>query len=239
MRSRQRVLGLIFCALICGCSQSEPPHFLPSQSSHSTVVIHSSVASEKRDLVEEVEHSVPPAKVLPITFTRSGTILIGLSGATVRLREFFDEDCEYCRQFALSTQPLLEQKYVHTGKLSIELIFFPLAPSGENAAKASLCALQQNAFALFQEQLRGTSDRSEESLVQSAKKIGITPKKMRECMKSDQTAAQLKQHLSLAEKERISRVPTFILGKDRWVGLLPEYELLEKIDAALRLQPRE
>ena len=73
----------------------------------------------------------------------------GRSDAPITLYEMSDFQCPYCRAFALSTMPLLEQEYITTGKVRLVYINLPLTsvhPNAQAAAKVALCAARQDRF---------------------------------------------------------------------------------------------
>ncbi|MEI6792377.1 MAG: thioredoxin domain-containing protein [Actinomycetes bacterium] len=70
---------------------------------------------------------------------------LGKPNAPVTMIEYADYQCPFCKQYALSTMPVLINDYVRTGKLRME--FNPLTfigPDSETAARAGAGAGQQN-----------------------------------------------------------------------------------------------
>src|SRR5881296_4463081 len=74
---------------------------------------------------------------------------MGRPGAPVTVYEMSDFQCPYCRTFALTTLPALEQEYVTTGKVRLVYINLPLTKIHANAAAAAaagMCAARQGRF---------------------------------------------------------------------------------------------
>src|SRR6267143_1759458 len=74
---------------------------------------------------------------------------MGRADAPVTVYEMSDFQCPYCREFALSTMPLLEREYVQPGKVRFVYINLPLTSLHKNAAAAAevaLCAARQQRF---------------------------------------------------------------------------------------------
>src|SRR5213594_3765971 len=60
-----------------------------------------------------------------------------------------DFQCPYCREFAMSTMPVLEREYIEPGKVRFVYINLPLSSVHRNAASAAevaLCAARQQRF---------------------------------------------------------------------------------------------
>ena len=75
---------------------------------------------------------------------------LGEKDAPITLIEFADLQCPFCRQFALTTYPVIVNKYVATGKLRVEfrtLTF--IGPDSEKAARAAAAAGQQKRESYF------------------------------------------------------------------------------------------
>jgi protein-disulfide isomerase len=69
--------------------------------------------------------------------------------APVTVYEMGDFQCPACRQFALSTFPLVEREYITTGKVRWVFVHYPLTSIHANAApaaQAATCAAQQGKF---------------------------------------------------------------------------------------------
>lgn len=71
----------------------------------------------------------------------------GDPNAPVKIIEFSDFQCPFCRRFTLETAPLLVQEFVETGIASIEYRHMAfLGPESVRAAEAAECAADQNRF---------------------------------------------------------------------------------------------
>jgi protein-disulfide isomerase len=73
----------------------------------------------------------------------------GRPDAPVTVYEMSDFQCPYCRDFALTTFPVLEREYVATGKVRFVYVNLPLTnlhPNAEAAGAAALCAARQQRF---------------------------------------------------------------------------------------------
>src|SRR2546429_9083525 len=73
----------------------------------------------------------------------------GRADAPVTLYEMSDFQCPYCREFAMSTMPVLEREYIEPGKVRFVYINLPLSSVHRNAASAAevaMCAARQKRF---------------------------------------------------------------------------------------------
>src|SRR2546428_10389729 len=73
----------------------------------------------------------------------------GRADAPVTLYEMSDFQCPYCREFAVSTMPVLEREYIEPGKVRFVYINLPLSSVHRNAASAAevaMCAARQQRF---------------------------------------------------------------------------------------------
>src|SRR5438309_5511747 len=65
----------------------------------------------------------------------------GRADAPVTLYEMSDFQCPYCREFAVSTMPVLEREYIEPGKVRFVYINLPLSSVHRNAASAAEVAM--------------------------------------------------------------------------------------------------
>ncbi len=73
----------------------------------------------------------------------------GRPEAPLTVYEMSDFQCPYCREFTLTTLPVLEREYVETGKVRFVYVNLPLTNLHANAAAAgaaAVCAARQHRF---------------------------------------------------------------------------------------------
>jgi len=126
---------------------------------------------------------VIPYQVPESAFRDKGE-MIGKSGVVIR--EFSDFECPYCKMFFEKVLPVLEERYIKTGKARFEFNHFPLTEIHKeslNAAMASECAADQGKFWQYHDSLfkNGAGD-----YATKAKDIGLDSKKFGECLLSGQ-----------------------------------------------------
>ena len=146
---------------------------------------------------------------------------LGQKDAPVTLTEFADLQCPFCRQFALTTYPVIVNKYVSSGKLRIEfktLTF--LGPDSEKAARAAAAAGQQKREAYFTQlwyfnQGQENSGYATDAFVEKIwKAAGVDVPTARKFADSQASMAPVVAAQKGAEKYGVVSTPTFLIGPD-------------------------
>jgi len=73
----------------------------------------------------------------------------GSAKAPVIVYEMADFQCPACREFAITTLPVLDKAYVQSGKVRWVFVNFPITSLHRNAvaaAQVAMCAARQNKF---------------------------------------------------------------------------------------------
>ncbi|HRH93433.1 MAG TPA: thioredoxin domain-containing protein [Candidatus Peribacteria bacterium] len=148
-----------------------------------------------------------------------------------RLTEFFDYDCEYCRQHALEERDWIDANYVAAGKLSIERIFVAMTAAGKRMDQAALCAGVQNQFPAMDTYLLTNVPQTDTPIFAFAKTLKIDQAQFKTCM---QNMAVAQDSYTPADGIPVKRIPAFIAGAQRWEGILTRAELQKNLDAAVR-----
>ncbi len=174
----------------------------------------------------------------------------GSDAAPVRVVEFSDFGCGYCRQFNLETWPTLERKYVATGKVQWKMIPFDIGtfPHSHQADLAGECAGEQGRFEdlrplLFQEQKSwksGTEGTALDVLRKMAAGAGLDMDRFNRCMAQGWRAARMSASAQLARQLGIRGTPTFyILGYGIIPGALPAEQFSAVLDKVLAREAGE
>lgn len=145
--------------------------------------------------------------------------------------EFFDYDCPYCREHALSARAWIDPEYIATGKLVVERIFLPQTAWGQRLASAAHCAAVLNAFDEMDSLLLRSFPRNETALLVLVNRAGIERKPFDDCM---QNTEPFPNSQSFVDSEIINRVPAFRIGNESWLGVMEESKLREHLSGILR-----
>lgn len=159
----------------------------------------------------------------------------GPVSAPVTLIVFSDFQCPYCRGFS-STLSAISKKYGE--KVRIVFRQFPLSdihPYAVNAAKASLCAAEQNRFWEMHDLLFGDqSNLKTEDLRERAKKLGLDLNTFDACLDSPKPAAQIHEDIVAGAAAGADSTPTTFVNGRYLKGAQPLDALSAIIDEELK-----
>jgi protein-disulfide isomerase len=169
----------------------------------------------------------------------------GSAKAPVTVYEMSDFQCPYCRQFALTTFPVLDSAYVATGKVRWAFVNFPLTSIHQNAvaaAETAFCAAQQGGFWPVHDLLYRHQDVWAPlkepaafflTLADSAK---LSRPALLGCLKSPATEAAIRADADGAERSGASSTPTFYIEGGLLVGAQPIELFRQVLDSILRVK---
>lgn len=143
----------------------------------------------------------------------------GSSDAPIRVVEFSDFGCGYCRKFHIETYPALHREYVETGKVRWKYVPFVLGsfPNGREAAHAGECAIEQDGFPrmrrrLFEDQSQWRrSDRPVDVFVRLAEEEGLDAGRFRTCLEEGRRADRVRENVALGRRVGVRGTPTFVI----------------------------
>lgn len=175
--------------------------------------------------------------------------MLGDPQASVLIEVYADFQCFACANFAQSTERLLEQNYVATGKARLAYRQFPfLGTESFRAADASLCADAQGRFWDYHDilfaNLSGVNQGafSDRRLIAFAESLGLDMQAFRACFDAsfyrDEISAEKQAGMALG----IDSTPTIVVNgkivRGAAANLIPSYEMIAAaIEAALADQP--
>jgi len=148
-------------------------------------------------------------------------LTLGNANAPVRVLEFADLQCPFCRDYTTGVMPGLVQKYVRTGKVRME--FHALAfigPDSVRAARVAEAAAQQNklwnvADLAYHNQGAENSGWATDGKLRSiaAAVPGLDVNQVFAARNSAAVTAQLKAASDLATRSGVNETPTFLVGR--------------------------
>jgi protein-disulfide isomerase len=171
---------------------------------------------------------------------------LGPPDARVELTVYSDFECPYCRNFALAAQPAIIAEFVHTGRIRIRFVHFPLAAIHRNsvtAAKAAHCAGQAGRFWSYhdyifvrQPEWSGEDLAPPELWVRFADNLGIDTGPFRECLAAPETHAAVEEDLRQALGAGATGTPTVVINGEAVAGISSyeslRHEILDAIERA-------
>ncbi|MSX02719.1 MAG: thioredoxin domain-containing protein [Actinobacteria bacterium] len=144
---------------------------------------------------------------------------LGKKTAPVTMIEYADYQCPFCRDYALSTMPILVNEYVRTGKVRME--FNPLTfigPDSETAARAGTAAGQQNLEWNFTHLFYFNQGTERSGYVTDAfinrlyAGAGVNASKANAFRTTPAAAVPIADATASAEKYGIASTPSFVVG---------------------------
>ena len=173
--------------------------------------------------------------------TQDGRPQKGAPDAPLKLILYSDFMCGHCADLA-ATLEALSPDYVETGKLEVVFYNFAfLTPESIQAAKASLCALDQNPAAfwryhdlLFASRPGGAVAYSNSRLKEYGRELGLDTTAFDKCLNVDAKAAQVQSDLAAGRQQGVEGTPTWFLNGQRHAGSMSESDLRQLFEDTLK-----
>lgn len=178
--------------------------------------------------------------------TTSGVVSEGTSwgpaNAPVKIVEYSDFGCTYCRQFALDQGRKMRQEYEKTGKVRFEYRSFIIeGPSTRDAANAAYCAADQGRFWDYSDVLFNKSGigQPQNVFAKSALKdygaqIGLDAAQFARCVDSGQFIPDVQNQNAEGSRLGVQATPTFFINNKKIEGAAPYADFKAAVDAALQ-----
>lgn len=186
----------------------------------------------------------PPSLAAPIRDVPLDELgyTVGEAGAPLRVIEFSDFACGYCRQFHLEVFPTIEKEYVASGKVQwkyVPMILGIFGPNAEVAARAGECALEQDRFPPMRDRIfrdQPEWKRAAEPLpvlAGFAGEVGLDVDRWTRCMREDWRRDRVASGTRTAVEAGVRGTPTFfIVGHTSIPGSLPLDLFRQTLDRA-------
>lgn len=145
---------------------------------------------------------------------------IGNAKADVVIVEFFDYSCGYCKRVINDVAKIVEDDK------NVKFVFKELpilGPGSEIAARAALAVYvtqPDKYFAIHRALMEFQGQKSEESVMDLVKKLGLNVANIKEEMKSSKVSELLKANRELAQSIGVNGTPAFIIGGNLTPGAM-------------------
>lgn len=155
---------------------------------------------------------------------------VGSPNPKVKVIEFFDYSCGYCRKMFMVNQQLLQNP-------DVQFIFKETPILGENsflASRVSLAVytLNPEKYLMFQQALWNNENRTMESMIKDAVNLGVSENELRNLLndktKVEAIDAVLTSNQQLAIKTGIEGTPSYIIN-DQFIAGALSYDQMNKI----------
>ena len=168
----------------------------------------------------------------------------GTSEAPLRMIEFFDYGCGYCRAFHQDTRRPLHEQYVEPGQIFWKSIPFIIGSwtASVPVSLAAECARDQGrgyfeaiSALIFRHQSDWKSASAPEELAEGyAQEAGLDMERYRTCFENDELLWRVRLHTEFAEEMGVRGTPTFYLaGWGPIMGALPLETFQQVLDTVL------
>ena len=157
----------------------------------------------------------------------------GTDKAPVTLIEFSDFQCSFCRKFRQTTLPLLDKKYISTGKAKfIYRHFAVLGKPSEMAAQGAECAGEQGKFWEYHDKLFASAGSplafTGGKLKSYAKELGIKSQAFNQCLDSGKHLKKVEGETAIGAFLGARGTPAFFLNGQLLVGAQP-FDVFESL----------
>jgi protein-disulfide isomerase len=180
----------------------------------------------------------------PRSYANKNGMTLGDPAAPVQLFEVADFQCPVCRTWWNEVEPLIVEKYVDSGQVSLTVnivAFLDAAPNGEStrAAVAGYCAADQNMYWEFHDVVytnwAGENQGAfrDDRLRAFASSINLDMSAFNSCFDSGEKIANVEAAQEYALGLGIDAVPSFVVNGQVYRGLKSFTELSVILDEAI------
>lgn len=164
---------------------------------------------------------------------------MGDPNAPIKVEEFSDFQCPYCRLFADEEETAIIDKYVNTGKVYFTYTSFSfldgngLDGESKSAAQAAYCAADQGKFWEYHDILfanqnsENAGDFADKRLIAFAEKLGLDMDEFRGCFNGNTYRQQVLDDLARGRSLGVSATPTFFVNGTKVQGYVGLTEAIE------------
>jgi protein-disulfide isomerase len=152
----------------------------------------------------------------------------GPEDAPIEIIEFSDFQCPYCLQAKTTVDRVLA---AYGDRIRFVYRHYPLPnpPDAVPAARASMCAAEQDRFWPFYDHLFANQDQlSADALKQHAVTLGLEAAAFNTCFESDKYRDEIQADMAAAEEAGVTGTPAFFIN-GRPLGGAQPYEAFERI----------
>lgn len=191
-------------------------------------------------ILDTARLGLTPGKYLSLPQVGDDAIVLGSRDAKVKVIEYSDFQCPYCKVFSSSVTKMIAE---YGDRVAFVYKHLPLSfhPQAENTALASECANEQGKFKPYHDLLFAKQDvwsKTEGTKVFKgyAKQLGLKTAEFDSCLDNKKYAEKVAADAEEASKFGISGTPGIFVGDTFFAGAISYDELKASLDAALRTE---
>ncbi len=170
----------------------------------------------------------------------SSGVVFGSHSAKVHIVVYTDLQCHACYLFHTQVEPTIMDRYVNTGKVTLDLRFVSiLGPASSLAAEGVFCAGEQGKAAPFADAIQSAwNDKAADAYTQpaleaSAAGAGLATAAFNSCLVSGKYRQTISNNTVEAGKLGIDNIPTIFVDGVKIVGAQPVDVFVNAIEAEL------
>ena len=168
-------------------------------------------------------------------------MVLGSASAPVTIIEYSSLTCPHCADFATNVFPMLQSKYIDTGKVRFVSREFPLDVKAAAGSMLARCAAGSDApkffeatVMLFREQ-QDLVEHTTETLTRIGTRFGMTQSAVEACVKDDATLDKLQADQNFAYSQlKVDATPTFFINGEKVKGSISFEDLEAKLAPLLK-----
>jgi protein-disulfide isomerase len=163
----------------------------------------------------------------------------GSPDAPVRMIDFSSYTCSHCADFALETEPLLDDHYIAPGLMHFRFAHVAFSPFSQRASEAAECAGVQGAFWPYHHELMARQTVLYRAQYEDAllAEIAAGLELDADAFLADLTSGRCLPRVQAAHQEAVQRgiraTPTFLINEVKVLGARPFTEFQRIIDQEL------
>ncbi len=185
-----------------------------------------------------IDTATPESQLLPNVNANT----MGDPNAPVKMIEYADFQCPYCRHYWQQTEPQIIQTYVAAGKVYYEYrsVGAFTGPESAAAAEAAYCAGDQGKFWEYHDVLysnwtgENVGDFAADKLRAYAKAVGLDQRTFDDCLSNGAHRAQVQQDVVDAKADGIRATPSFLINGKLIEGAQSFDAFQQEIEAVLQ-----
>jgi protein-disulfide isomerase len=166
---------------------------------------------------------------------------LGSANAPVTIVEYSSMTCPHCAAFAENVFPMLQSKYIDTGKVRFVSREFPLEIKAAGATMLARCAANGDAKKYFDattmlfKQQQALFEHTTETLKEIGGKLGMSEQAVETCETDNALLDKLRADYDFAsDKLKVDATPTFFINGERVKGSMSFEEFEKKLTPLLK-----
>ena len=168
-------------------------------------------------------------------------MVLGSASAPITIVEYSSLTCPHCAAFAENVFPMLQSKYIDSGKVRFVSREFPLDAKAAAASMLARCAARGDASKFFEatmmlfRQQQELVEHTTETLSTIGARFGMTVPAVEACVKDDATLDKLQADQNFAYVQlKVEATPTFFINGEKVKGSMSFEELEAKLTPLLK-----